>query len=92
MTLLTNFAAIKDKAIKAVIPPEQNNLSADELELKNEAQQIANIEADFFDAFLQTKHEELNTIAAKNTQLNQELDKTGLFPNNEPSRSFGNRW
>ncbi|MBL0230783.1 MAG: hypothetical protein IPP76_08285 [Moraxellaceae bacterium] len=79
MTLLTNFAAIKDKAIQAVIPPEQNNLSADELEIKNEAQQIANKEADLFDAFLQTKHEELNAISAKNTQLNQELDKTGLI-------------
>lgn len=79
MTLLTNFAVIKDKAIQAVIPPEQNNLSADELELKNEAQQIANKEADSFDAFLQTKHDELNSIASKNTQLNQELDKTGLI-------------
>ncbi|HQV22024.1 MAG TPA: hypothetical protein PLJ88_02925, partial [Agitococcus sp.] len=79
MTLLTNFAAIKERAIKAVIPPEQNTLSADELEIKNEAQKIANIEADFFDAFLQAKHDELNAIAAKNTQLNQELDKTGLI-------------
>ena len=76
---LTDFAYIKDKAIKAVIPPEQTNLSADELELKNEAQQIAHAEADFFDAFLQAKHEELNVISAKNTQLNQEIDKTGVI-------------
>lgn len=76
---LNDFAYIKDKAIKAVISPEQTNLSADELELKNEAQQIAHAEADFFDAFLQAKHEELNAISAKNTQLNQELDKTGLI-------------
>lgn len=79
MTLLTDFAAIKDRAIKADIPPEKNNLSADELDIKEAAQQIANKEADSFDAFLQTKHEELNSIATKNTQLNQELDKTGLI-------------
>ena len=76
---LTDFAYIKDKAIKAVIPPEQNNLSEDELTLKNEAQQIADAEADAFDAFLQAKHEELNVISAKNTQLNQEIDKTGVI-------------
>ena len=70
MTLLTDFAAIKDRAIKADIPPEKNNLSADELDIKEAAQQIANKEADSFDAFLQTKHEELNSIATKNTQLN----------------------
>lgn len=76
---LTDFAYIKDKAIKADIPPEKTNLGADELELKGEAEQIANTEADFFDSFLQKKHEDLNAIAAKNTQLNQELDKTGVI-------------
>ena len=52
---LTDFAYIKDKAIKADIPPEKTNLSADELELKKEAQQIADAEADAFESFLRRK-------------------------------------
>lgn len=79
MPKLDDFVEIKAAAIKAVIPPEQNNLSADELELKSEAQQIANKEADSFESFLQAKHEELNAIDAKNKQLNQEIDKMGVI-------------
>ena len=76
---LNDFAYIKDKAIKAVISPEQTNLSADELELKNEAQQIAHAEADFFEAFLSATQEEINQLASKNKQLNQEIEKTGFI-------------
>ncbi len=76
---LTDFAYIKDKAIKADIPPEKTNLSADELELKKEAQQIADAEADAFESFLSATQEDLNQLAIKNIQLNQDIDKEGLI-------------
>ena len=75
MLKLTDFEAIKAAAIKIIIPPEQLNLSAEELELKNETAQIATREANIFTEFLQKKHEELDIVLAKNIHVNPQVGK-----------------
>ena len=75
MTLLTNFAAIKDKAIKAVIPPEQTVLSSDEVEIRSFALSLSHTSAEKMDDFVNLKQQELNGISNQLSICDQEISQ-----------------
>lgn len=76
---LKDFEQIKARAIHADIQPHQENLSADEVELKNTAQQAMTKAEDQFEIFLATIKGEIHQTIEKNTKINHLIDSNGLL-------------
>lgn len=76
---LKDFAAIKDRAIKADIPPQQETLSADEVELKSTAQQAMTQAEEKFEKLLSHTKDEVHRLVGKNQQINHMVETNGLL-------------
>lgn len=71
---LKDFDGIKARAIAARISPHQENLSPDELEIRNIAQQLANANIESFQKYIDDCQSTVNEFSKKITDINHNID------------------